>query len=258
MQHPETFADSSDFALRQMRALLDERSEPDGDRRLPPERTLAVQLGVGRRTLRRALEVLEAEGHIWRQQGKGTFVGPRPLRGEVSLVELSSRTNPLEVIEARLEIEPALARLAALRASNGDIERLKHLAEKTEFMADGDADSRELWDGAFHRAIAEAAGNSLLFAFVDVVDRIRQDPTWRRLRERARAPASQRGYVAQHHRVVAAIAARDAGGAETAMRDHLEAVRASVLRVMTRTAGGEQDNQIEQPVHAASHGRPAA
>jgi DNA-binding FadR family transcriptional regulator len=257
MQKPETFADSSDFALRQMRALLDERAGL-GDQRLPSERSLSAQLGVGRRTLRRALEVLEAEGHIWRHQGKGTFLGPRPLRGEVSLLELSSRTNPLEVMEARLEIEPGLARLAALRASNGDLRRLKHLAEKTESIADGDADSRELWDGAFHRAIAEVAGNSLLFAFVDVVDRIRQDPTWRRLREQARAPASQRGYVAQHHRVVAAIAARDAGEAEAAMRDHLEAVRASVLRIMTRSARGRRDEQGEQPVRANIEGIPVA
>jgi DNA-binding FadR family transcriptional regulator len=161
-------------------------------------------------------------------------------------------------MEARLEIEPGLARLAALRASNGDLRRLQHLAQKTESIADGDADSRELWDGAFHRAIAEAAGNSLLFAFVDVVDRIRQDPTWRRLREQARAPASQRGYVAQHHRVVAAIAARDAGEAEAAMRDHLEAVRASVLRIMTRSARGHRDEQVEQPVHADIEGIPAA
>ena len=264
MHEIETFADSSDFALRQMRALLDQRSATDGDRQLPPERTLAAQLGVGRRTLRRALEVLEAEGHIWRQQGKGTFLGPRPLRGEVSLVELSSRTNPLEVLEARLEIEPALARLAAMRASNGDIERLRHLALKTEFMADGDSDSRELWDGAFHRAIAEAAGNSLLFAFVDVANRIRQDPTWRRLREEARAPASQRGFVAQHAKVVAAIAARDAGAAETAMREHLEAVRASVLRGMNQSAASRQNDETEQSERAnsqpraASQGRPAA
>ena len=98
-------------------------------------------------------------------------------------------------MEARLEIEPGLARLAALRASNGDSTTEASCRRKPSSIADGDSDSRELWDGAFHRAIAEAAGNSLLFAFVDVVDRIRQDPTWRRLREQARAPASQRGYV---------------------------------------------------------------
>ena len=202
--------------------------------------------------------MLEAEGHIWRQQGKGTFLGPRPLRSEASLLELSRQTHPLEVMEARLEIEPALARLAALRASNGDIQRLQHLARRTESMADGDADSRELWDGAFHRAIAEAAGNSLLFAFIDVVNRIRQDPTWRRLREQARAPAGKRNFVTQHHRVVAAIAARDAGEAERAMREHLEAVRASVLRIMTRSAGEEVASPIPTAPQANSRGRPAA
>ena len=36
----------------------------------------------------------------------------------------SKRTHPLEVMDVRLEIEPALARLAAMRATNGDIERL--------------------------------------------------------------------------------------------------------------------------------------
>jgi DNA-binding FadR family transcriptional regulator len=204
------------------------------------------------------LEVLEAEGHIWRHQGKGTFLGPRPLKGEVSLGELSKRTSPLEVLEARLEIEPGLARLAALRACNGDAERLHQLALKTEFSADGDADGRELWDGAFHRAIAEAAGNSLLFAFVDVVDRIRQDPNWRRLREEARAPASHRLFVDQHHRIVKAIADRDALAAESAMRDHLESVRASVLRVMTRSAPDKNTDDKRQTEHASAEGRPAA
>ena len=41
---------------------------------MPPERVLAEELGVGRRSLRRALDVLEQEGRISRHQGRGTFV----------------------------------------------------------------------------------------------------------------------------------------------------------------------------------------
>jgi DNA-binding GntR family transcriptional regulator len=41
---------------------------------MPPERTLANEMGVGRRSLRRALEILEREGEITRHQGRGTFI----------------------------------------------------------------------------------------------------------------------------------------------------------------------------------------
>lgn len=229
MVNPEPLPDSSNFALGRLRALLEDSSF-DGQR-LPSERLLAAQIGIGRRALRRALEVLEAEGRIWRHQGKGTFLGPRPPEPQANLEELSKRTNPLEVMDARLEIEPALARLAALRASNGDIERLMHLSDKT--ASTSDADGRELWDSALHRAIAEVAGSALLLAIFDMIDRIRQDTSWRILRERARSGARQQIYVDQHRRVIAAIAQREAHAAERAMREHLEFVRDGLLKVMT-------------------------
>jgi DNA-binding FadR family transcriptional regulator len=212
------------------------------DQRLPPERSLAAQIGIGRRALRRALEVLEAEGRIWRHQGKGTFVGSRPAQHQADLGELSKRTHPLEVMDARLAIEPALARLAALNATNGDIERLDRLADKTATTAD--ADSRELWDSALHRAIAEAAGNSLLLAIFGMVDQIRQDMTWRLMRERARSGERQLIYVEQHRRVVSAIAQRNGHAAELTMREHLEFVRDGLLKVMTHPRSERADEVI--------------
>jgi DNA-binding FadR family transcriptional regulator len=231
MTRSRRLSDSSNFALGQLRAFLDEGRFAE-DQRLPPERVLAAQIGIGRRALRRALEVLEAEGRIWRHQGKGTFLGPRPVHPLMGLEELSSRTNPLEVMDVRLEIEPVLARLAALRASNGDVERLLRLAAKT--ATSSDADGYELWDSALHRAIAEAAGNSLLLAIFDMVDRIRQDTNWQNLRERARSRERLQSYVEQHRRVIAAIAQREAHAAERAMREHLEQVRQNLLGVMTQ------------------------
>ena len=230
MSEPDPLTDSSNFALGRLRALLDDSSFESGQR-LPPERELAARIGIGRRALRRALEVLEAEGRIWRHQGKGTFLGSRPANAATDLEELTKRTHPLEVMDARLEIEPALARLAAMKATNGDIERLLHLADRT--ASSSDADGRELWDSALHRTIAEAAGNSLLLAVFDMIDRIRQDTTWRLLRERARSGERQQIYVEQHRRVIAAIAQREALAAEQAMREHLELVRDGLLKVMT-------------------------
>ncbi|MBB4041733.1 DNA-binding FadR family transcriptional regulator [Microvirga flocculans] len=241
MSDPDPSTDSSNFALGRLRALLDD-SAFDGER-LPSERVLATRLGIGRRALRRALEVLEAEGRIWRHQGKGTFLGPRPAQAQTNLEELTKRTHPLEVMDVRLEIEPALARLAAMRATNGDIERLMRLADRT--ATSYDADGRELWDSALHRTIAEAAGNSLLLAIFDMVDRIRQDTTWQLLRERARSSERQKIYVEQHRRVIAAIAQREASAAEHAMREHLELVREGLLKVMTRPLPDRTDEQIQ-------------
>jgi DNA-binding FadR family transcriptional regulator len=230
MPQPESLPESPNFALVQLRSLLDEGSFEEGQR-LPPERVLAAQIGISRQTLRRALEVLVAEGRIWRHQGKGTFLGPRPVQPHPSLEELTMRTNPLEVMDVRLEIEPALARLAALRASNGDVQRLLRLADKVTSSVD--ADSRELWDSALHRTIAEVAGNSLLLAIFDIVDRIRQDKTWLLLRERARSGQRQRLIAEQHRRLIGAIAQREAHAAEQAMREHLQLVRDGILQIMT-------------------------
>lgn len=241
MLTPEALSDSSNVALERLRALL-ENGAFDGEPRLPPERALAAQIGIGRRALRRALEVLEAEGRIWRHQGKGTFLGPRPIHPQAGLKELSSRTNPLEVMNVRLEIEPILARLAALHSSNGDVERLLYLAQKT--ASSSDADGYELWDSALHRTIAEAGGNSLLLAIFDMIDRIRQDMNWQALRERARSKERLSIHVEQHRRIIAAIAQRKAHEAEQAMREHLELVRDGLLKVMTDPLPNRIDGEV--------------
>ncbi len=70
----------SNQTLSRLRQLIGKRDFDDGGR-MPPERELASELGVGRRSLRRALDVLEQEGRISRHQGRGTFVN-EALNGE--------------------------------------------------------------------------------------------------------------------------------------------------------------------------------
>ena len=102
--------------LTQLRAYLAHAGGLAGAR-LPPERQLAEELGVSRGTLRHALADLEAEGLIWRHVGRGTFIGNRPVDTVQDLSEVTRRTNPAGVMEARLSLEPELARLAALHAT---------------------------------------------------------------------------------------------------------------------------------------------
>lgn len=226
---------NSSIALEKLRERIRDH-QIDGDPKLPSERELAAAMGLGRRAVRRAMEVLEAEGLVWRQQGKGTFIGGRPSAHPHFIGDLSERTNPLEVMEARLQIEPPLARIAALRGSPEDFAALEKLAKKASSSLDDDA--WELWDSAFHRKIAECAGNGLMLALFDLVQRIRQEPYWRYLRGLARTQEHRENSHRDHAEIVAMITARDGAGAERAMRRHLAAVNASLQAIIAGEVGG--------------------
>ena len=107
-------------ALVQLQAYLAQIDLPT-DGRLPPERELCESLGVSRGDLRKALDVLERDGHIWRHVGKGTFVGSGPVEEAIGISEIAGSSNPADVMRARLIIEPEIAREAALHATIADI-----------------------------------------------------------------------------------------------------------------------------------------
>lgn len=236
----------SDQTLIKLRQLIaDGGIGPDG--RLPPERTLAGEMGVGRRSLRRALEILEREGEITRHQGRGTFVQSKganghaaPARPVNSAAQLAGAhlnaqmaavpfdrilefTNPLEVIEVRLAIEPVVARLAALRASQADIRRLEGLVAATKDAADPLI--YEKADEQFHRAVAEMARNALFLSLFDILSASRRDATWRRLSENAHCFKRQSVHSASHQEIYEAIAARNSEKAFDCMHRHLSDVQ---------------------------------
>jgi len=235
----------TDQALSRVREFI-EKHAVSLDGRIPPERTLASELGVGRRSVRRALDVLEQEGRIHRHQGRGTFIDNRspvgavvvpaasegPSRGvgvrslSAALDVVLDHTNPLEVIEVRLAMEPIMARLAALRASHSEIKRLQTLAAKTR--AASDADTYERADALFHRTIAEAARNTLFLAFFDTLRASQRDLAWRRLGENGHCYKRQSVYAGFHESIAAAIAARNGQEAYNQMQRHLGDVRQHV------------------------------
>jgi GntR family transcriptional regulator, transcriptional repressor for pyruvate dehydrogenase complex len=226
--------------------------------RLPTERALTDTLGVSRRAVRRALEVLESEGLIWRRQGAGTFVGEKPDGWGDHVEALVAGTDIMEIMEVRLRIEPQLAQLAAMRAKPAEIERMRALADKTGQSTD--ADSKELWDGSLHRQIAHSAGNKLFLSIFDVINRIRQDEAWQSIRERARRTGTNgRTSYEQHMAIVDAIAARDPGRAGEAMRQHLlmhqeRLIRATSLEGLDEapTSGGAATGMDDDDVISAA------
>jgi DNA-binding FadR family transcriptional regulator len=214
-----------------LRKLLDLLQSPDYplNSRLPPERDLAVQLNLSRSALREGLEVLEAEGRVWRHVGRGTFVGRRPAPEPADLSLITARTSPAEMLETRLLVEPQLARMAAMRATGAEVEQMQRLLEKSE--AARDAKTWELWDGRLHRAVAEAARNGLLLSIFDAFNAMRSQARWSELREHTLTPERHQDYCAHHRAYVEAIASRDPLRAELVMRRHIEAVRDGLLDI---------------------------
>ncbi len=236
----------TDQTLTKLRKLiLDGAVGTDG--RMPPERTLADELGVGRRSLRRALDVLEREGRITRHQGRGTFIhrdgapsnanglaarngsgrapdqGLPSATGGISFDHILEITNPLEVSEARLAIEPVMARLAALRASQADLRRLHAAVMETKNAADPLI--YEQADEKFHRTVAEAARNSLFLTLIDAFSASRRDAAWRRLSENAHCFKRQAVHAASHQEIYDAIAARNSERAYECMYRHLSDIQ---------------------------------
>ncbi|WP_195821370.1 FadR/GntR family transcriptional regulator [Roseobacter sp. MH60115] len=195
--------------------------------KLPTERALADRFGVGRRFVRQALDALEAEGLVWRKQGKGTFAGqPTDPMGDLA-ARITGETNALEVMEARLCIEPELAALCAARVLPEEVTRLRMLARRQWEATD--AQAMELWDGSLHRLIAQCARNRPLLTAYSMLDKIRSNPSWVRIRAKARTETSLQVTHSEHTAIVDAIAAGHADAARIAMCDHLE-TRFAALR----------------------------
>lgn len=190
-----------------VQALLEERGVEPGDR-LPPERQLAAELGVSRSTLREGLRRLVDLGIVEARQGSGTYVAPLDLD---------------DLLDARLQLEPYAARLAARRRDAGDLARLdRALADLRATEADPHGFAAA--DTRLHQAVTEVAGSValrvLLAALGDLLRRSR-DTT-------ASDPTVRAATLAQLERLVAAIQARDASAAERAMRAHLRDVGAAL------------------------------
>lgn len=206
------------------------------DGRLPPERTLATEFGVSRAELRKALALLEADGRLVRHVGRGTFlVGPERVApgagpadpGGPAPAGLADVASPRQALEASLAIEPVLARLAAL---NGAAAGMRTVAAAAGMVGSaGTWEAYDAADAAFHRSIAEAAGNPVLLALHDTVAATRAGLAWGVLRQRESLPTPIHPSIAEHEAIVAALAVRDQHAAFEATRHHLLVEAAAIL-----------------------------
>jgi GntR family transcriptional regulator, uxu operon transcriptional repressor len=225
--------------VRRLAEIILADSRRDGLRpgsRLPTERELAASLGAPRTSVRRALAVLEAEGHISREVGRGTFLrdahwarsggdGSAPGDGGGGGTDSGPGGTgfaPADVMAIRRMFEPSAMRLVVAWATVTDFQEMDRClagGERAESF-----DEFEYWDLALHRCILAASHSPLLARLYAVIDDARHGQYWGDLKRRSASRERQRIYQADHRELVAALRARDADRAVEAMRTHLARV----------------------------------
>jgi DNA-binding FadR family transcriptional regulator len=193
------------------------------DERLPSERQLAAEFGVSRPTIRVALGQLEARGYVVTRANSGTFVAART----VETIDVSSDEDPQQVMEARLVLEVAAARLAARRAAANPeaLEDVRLALEAHERITDPEMLHPQT-DAAFHRAIAGVTGNAYLCEMLE--------PLWRTIDQNLGKTLLRRSWTREtftrareeHRAIYEALAAGDPDLAAFRTEAHLRTLSA--------------------------------
>jgi DNA-binding FadR family transcriptional regulator len=194
--------------------------------RLPPERVLCEELGLSRSGLRKVLSHLEADDLLWRQVGRGTFAGPRPALSTEAFDIVTQKTNPLEIMEARLMLEPQIAAAAARSASFQEIERLALCAKRNDEAKD--LETNEKWDVLFHETLVIATGNSLIISLYSGISTMRLSEDWCLKKQEWITPETWASFKEEHGSIVKAVRERDEKKAQETMLSHLLSVRAHI------------------------------
>jgi GntR family transcriptional regulator, transcriptional repressor for pyruvate dehydrogenase complex len=229
----------SDTVVDQIVALIEQGQLKVGDQ-LPGERELVNQLQVGRASVREALRILEAQGVIQVQPGRGTFVtgDVAGLSGTESIkVWFSEHVDEIrEIIELREALERRAAFLAATRASRQQIEEMQaNLVEGDECVKSNDLERLSYLDQRFHSQLGDACGNELLSELISGSIEAMIHPRRSILRLPDRALASQQ----EHYAILQGIIDRDPQAAERAVEDHIESVRDAIASLTTYSQSHE-------------------
>lgn len=174
--------------------------------RIPAEPELAELIGVGRNTVREAVQSLVHAGMLERRQGSGTYVISDSELGNAMGREIAG-AHQRDVLEVRRALEVEVARLAAVRRTPAQVDELRLLRDtRSQAYASGELDAMVSADLALHRLIAESSHNPVLIALYENL----QDAISANIRFNFEHPAHDDD---SHHALVEAIAEGDARAA---------------------------------------------
>jgi GntR family transcriptional regulator, transcriptional repressor for pyruvate dehydrogenase complex len=211
--------------IARIKRLIADGSVAPGSK-FPPEREMAKEFGANRASVRQALKVLEMMGVLTQRVGDGTYLSDSAetiLNEPIDFLVLLDDLSHYELFETRLIVEPELAARAAERASAEDISILRNAVlalDRSKTLRE-----RLAADLDFHNAIFHASGNricQLVFKGIHRTVLSSMSQLWERV--------SLEKPLKSHRKIYAAIRARDAEAARTAMREHILDARSQLTK----------------------------
>lgn len=213
--------------IEQLRELIESGELQPGDK-LMSEREMAEKLQVSRSSVREAFLALELMGVLESRSGEGTFVSSISGSAEsiqpLTMMLLMEKGTSNELLELRRILEGEAAYLAAERASEEQIERIKdYLAMMEEDYQKGSLGEEA--DACFHVALSEATGNRVLQNLMSKVSDLLAK-TMKESRQKMFSKPENREILQQQHRdICKAVVEKHPEEARKAIHRHLEFVR---------------------------------
>lgn len=204
--------------------------------RLPSERQLAQQYGLGRPIVREVLRRLEERGLIVVQAGRGSFVAEVEPTGGLASVEQFVRRGEVtarDLVRARRMLESEAAALAAEHHTAADAERMQVALDQLD-ASSGDVALEADLDLAFHETIVLASGNVVLQIMFGSIRQLSHAMMLRSLTDRR----ARRAGVPLHRTILDAILARDSELARSTMTEHIEVAQRHYGRDIDRPLAG--------------------
>ena len=185
--------------------------------------TVARQLGISQTPVREALSQLEAEKLVYKMHNVGYRASPRMTPNEVQ-----------DLYALRVLIEPYAAARAAERMDDQALATLQQIEADMRLVIGKDEGSIARFaeaDAKLHRLIATGSGNRLI---AETIERLHSHLQIFRSLYSTNAPEQA---AAEHRRIVEALLAHDAAGAEAAVREHLERSKERMDRAAAASSG---------------------
>lgn len=191
-----------------------------GDR-LPTESELARQLGVSKVPVREAMISLQQMGLLTSRRGAGggVFVcapSPEPVGEALTLMLRLGQASIADLTQARLAIEPQVARLAAHLATPQDMARLEEAITRYQAVVEHNQ-PRSIRDLDFHLVLADACGNSVF----NLILRALIPLLYTNVRMRGLPPEHRNMGIESHREIFEAVRRSDPEAAQEAMARHV-------------------------------------